>query len=121
MSDACGSMVSLRDAASRWLRPLRRKGRDEHVRLRLPCPCAFHPQLCPFFARGKQTCFPFFERVYKEESTMDEQHNDWQHMLERRAARQTQETAAERAARELSDLVIHLAIDWDRQRAAEDL
>ncbi len=52
---------------------------------------------------------------------MDEQHNDWQRMLERRAAQQAQETAAERTERELSDLVVRLAMDWDRQRAAEDL
>ncbi len=52
---------------------------------------------------------------------MDEQHTDWRRMLERRAARQAQETATERAARELSDLVVRLAIDWDHRRTAEDL
>ncbi len=42
---------------------------------------------------------------------MDEQHNDWRRMLERRAARQAQERAAERTERELSDLVVRLAMD----------
>ncbi len=52
---------------------------------------------------------------------MDKQHTVWQRMVERRAARQAQETAAERAARALSDLVVRLAMDWASQRAAEDL
>ena len=52
---------------------------------------------------------------------MDEQHNDWRRMLERRAAREAQETAAERSERALSDLVVRLAMDWASQRAAEAL
>src|ERR671932_1149297 len=46
----------------RRFHPLWRKGRDEHVRLRLPCPCTIHPRFGLLAPCGKHCCFPFSRR-----------------------------------------------------------
>src|SRR5688572_23901651 len=67
---ASGRTESLRDTSSRRLRPPWRKGRDEHTRLRLRCPCRHSPPVWSVSPWGKHVCFPSLDEGYEEERTM---------------------------------------------------